>query len=207
MNSDNKTPRPPSSDTWRELADLPLPQLGENFTSRVMEHMPQNRPGLWPGLWVYLTMPRSWGFSPLRAVMAGRATRTECAFYFYLAAFGLLVLSLVLAVGLRGFPETIPVWGWLASQPTIWLVLSFVLAVTGWLLSRGGRIGLRIARLAALGFTCLTILNAIPAMLEFGRVVWFRPFIPLVLASVILGAFLVLALRTADNHENRVVRA
>lgn len=207
MNNDKKTPQPPSHDAWRALADLPLPQPGENFTARVMERMSQTQPGLWPGLWVFLTIPRSLGFSPLRAVVTGRATRAECAFYTYMAAFGLLVLSVALALGLRGLPETIPVWGWLASQPIIWLIMSLMLGTTGWLLSRGGRIGIRLARLAAWGFTCLTILNAIPALLEFGRVIWFRPFIPLVLASVILGAFLILALRTADNHGNQVVRA
>jgi hypothetical protein len=191
---------------WQSLAELPVPEPSENFTARVMEKTPQGRPKAWTGFWVYLSMPRTWGLSPARA-LTGRATRAECAFYIYMAAFGLLVLSLALMLGLRGFPDTIPVWTWLASQPVICLVLSVMLAAIGWLVSRGGRTGLKIARLAVWGFTVLTIINAIPAVLEFGRVIWFRPFIPLALASVILGAFLALALRTTDNHDNHVVEA
>jgi len=88
----------------RDVIDLiktvPAVQLDADFTLLVMAAVQKPKKGVFMRLWHFLTLPRGFTIDPIKTLRRG-ASRSEMSFYFLCAAFGHLVLALVLFVGFK----------------------------------------------------------------------------------------------------------
>ena len=115
---------------FRDLTEImeqaPRQKPPEGFTARVMERLPKGKGAVqrfsfWRSFW-----------TPVLATYISRslqlpATKSECAFYFFLTGFFYLVLAFVLFLWIRDLSGDVTGSSWLRVQPFIgfFLVLWF----------------------------------------------------------------------------------
>ncbi|MDI6743413.1 MAG: hypothetical protein QMD11_11830 [Smithella sp.] len=125
-------------------------QPPENLTADVMARIPESR-----------DVSESYSFSgisstKLRFGFNDSVTKTECAFYFFLAGFFYMVLGLILVAG---FWEVLNLKQWFSWQPFLSVLLASALAVMGLAIHRKDESAVPYARVGLLFCTAFIILN------------------------------------------------
>jgi hypothetical protein len=144
-------------DITQIMEKVPLKQLPEDFTARVMARLPEGKVTA-----RQFSLRRLFGNPDFATDMTidfqHSVTKKECAFYFFLTGFFYLVLGIILMLGLPR-PTGLLHPGWLAVQPLVGLLFAAELTALGVAVYTNGDSAVRFARAGTLLYAALIILN------------------------------------------------
>ena len=140
----------PFSDLTEVMEKTPPKKVPDNFTSKIMSGISEERPvkSVWGPLSV---MSFRFGFRNV-------VTKTECSFYFMITGYFYFILGLIMMIGVP-LPVASKTNGWLSVQPAFALLLAAALLVIGTLIYKKGDSALGIVRTGMVLFACLILLN------------------------------------------------
>jgi hypothetical protein len=196
------TDRKESMDHAKEMIDLikstPAVRPPDDFTARVMKAVMKEE-GLFERSWRALLAPRVFPLDPFRALRAGSG-QEELGVYFLLAAFAHLILGAVLMTGFSRIDTATSFPGLFGMQPWLSFLLALWLGVWGGLLKRdskrGGGVGLKGARFAALIYIEAVVVNGVLLLMAFRSLPLVVPFVAfVVVGTVAVGIFLAVTCR------------
>lgn len=134
------------------MKNSPPVQPPENFTAGVMASLSEVKE-------VSETFSFSGiSFTKLKFGFHDSVTKTECAFYFFLAAFFYMILGLILVMGFWR-ADVFNLTQWFSWQPFLSVFLAAVLAVMGLAIYRKDESAVPYARVGILLYTVFIILN------------------------------------------------
>jgi hypothetical protein len=183
----------------RMMSEEPAPEPPEGLGLRVMDRIRACRPSRWNTLVEALLRPRTISFNPLHALRSPISGQ-ECSFYFIMVGFFYAILGVILMIGLYSLGEVMAVPGLVRWQPQIALVTAGCMVAIGLYLLKDGKLALRTARIGALVYLGVALLNGIIVPLE--RDIPLSSFLSLVsmLIGLPTGLFLI---RTLQNCGER----
>jgi hypothetical protein len=161
----------------------------DGFTEGVMELVSRDNPCLLLRAWSALRRHREFTMNPFRAIK-GEVTRQECTLYFITAGFAYMILAVVMYMGLRGIGEGVEGSDWLVLQPRLASLFACWVFGFGIAVLKGGRTGLRAARLSLLGYMEAVLINGVVTITLFGTSLLLLPFFWLTAAGGLAGWFL-----------------
>jgi hypothetical protein len=191
---------------WKELDGIarmmrqePAVETPGSLGERVMDRVRAYRPAIWTVVGEALLRPRSASVDPLRALRSS-VSGQECSFYFIMVGVFYAILGVVLMIGLNKLSSSLAPAGWVRWQPQIALVTACCMVAIGLYLLKDGKLALRTARIGALVYLGVALLNGIIVPLE--RDIPLSAFLSLVsmLIGLPTGLFLI---RTLQNCGER----
>jgi len=188
---------------FRNLTEImektPRQEPPEGFTAMVMARLPEGKGAVrgfsrWRPIW----MPALTAL--LNRLFPMPATKTECAFSFFLTGFFYLVLAFVLFLGMRDLSGDIAGSSWLRVQPFIGFFLAFWFFAFSILLRGRWPAGLTAARIAVFIYLEIILINGALPLIRFGSQWYLFPFWGLTAGCMIIGGYLAVALQGNVNR-------
>ena len=187
---------------WEQFRDLteimektPRQEPPDGFTAIVMARLPEGK-GAVRGFSFWRP---SWNQAPtayLSSLFRLPATKTECAFSFFLAGVFYLVLAFVLFLGMRNLSGDIAGSSWLRVQPFIGFFLALWFFAFSILLRGRWSASLTAARIAVFIYLEIILINGMLPLIKFGSQWYLLPFWGLTAGCMIIGGYLAVALQS-----------
>lgn len=175
----------------------------DDFTARVMASVVKAEYGFLHRVWNILASPHSFTLNPRRALHEG-ANHDEIFLYFNMVAFAYLIFSVVLFMGLNNISGISVMSPLLLIQPWISLFVACGMGFAGFM-ARKMNIGMQLARIAALIYMEIVVINGALIFMELRPVLLLVPLlVTMVSISVGLGIFLAFACNVQSTGAGKI---
>jgi hypothetical protein len=175
------------------IKSTPAVQPPDNLTPKVMAAVMQASKGSRARAWNFLSMPREFTLDPVRALHTG-IDNDQRSLYFLLVAFGHLILTAVLFIGLRNMVVETLIPPIIRLQPWVSLLLAGWLVFWAFLLKKNAKAGINGVKFATLLYIEAVVINGVLLIMEFKPVLLLVPFFAIAAGiGVAAGIFLAMS--------------
>jgi hypothetical protein len=189
-------------DTIKMDAPAVVPPL--DFTQRVMDRLPELKPGILFRVKQALLQPREVDFNLARVIAGSAKNPAECAFSFFVTGFFYLIMGVVLIIGLKGFMSEMTITQWVKMQPLIIVVTALWLIIQSIALFLDGKVAVKAAELGTLFFIGFAIMNGLMMKMALHTPLSVVCAVAFAGTGVMMGIFLGFTIRSFGKYQRNV---